>query len=286
MAGPNDKVPTTQGGGLQGIVPLLELIGGKSSRQTTTSSPADPAAIAAFQQVLKEAAAQNYESQLASIFNQAQGAMPKLSAAYGRTMGRSYGNSQLQAALDSLLKQTTLQGQKQIADLEMQNRTLQNNVAANLANSTKGLTSTTSTRNTSPLGTPIAALLAWNAINDVSKGGANEMVKKLLSPIGGAFSSSGGGTVTGAAPAAMAPAVTLATPVTATPVTAAAAPAQPFFNFTDAYDTATNALGQVGGDIGKTVIDLATTPINWVNQGIDYVSQGADNLRKWLTGEN
>jgi len=107
---------------------------------TTTTNPGN---IAPLQQVLAWLQAQDFNALLQSIFQQAAGQIPGLQAAYGNAMGaRSGGNSAVQAALNELLKQTTLAGQQQIASQQAQNFQTQGQVAANIAQATRGTQTT------------------------------------------------------------------------------------------------------------------------------------------------
>jgi len=109
--------------------------------QTTTTSPGN---INPLQQVLAQLQGQDFNALLQSIFQQAGGQIPGLQAAYGNAMGaRSGGNSAVQAALNELMKQTTLAGQGQIASQQAQNLQTQGQAAANIAQATRG-TQTTS----------------------------------------------------------------------------------------------------------------------------------------------
>ena len=108
--------------------------------QTTTTNPGN---IAPLQQVLAGLQAQDFNALLQSIFQQAGGQIPGLQAAYGNAMGaRSGGNSAVQAALNELLKQTTLAGQQQIAQQQAQNFQTQGQAAANIAQATRGTQTT------------------------------------------------------------------------------------------------------------------------------------------------
>lgn len=291
MAGPNDKVPQSSGTGLEGIIQLANLIGG--GRQTTTQTM-NPGDVAALQKVVADAQAQDFTKLLESIFAQAQGAVPQVGAAYGRRMGRSYGNVGAQSALNEILKQTTLEAQKQIADQQMRNREIQANAGAAIAQATKGTTQTSTQKTTNPLGAPIGLLLAANALNDVTKGAVFELPKRILGGIG-----AGLGTGAGAGTVSSAPAFTGSTnymPMAASAMSAPAA-AKPLTSsaptgFSFLPDVSLSAPNWAAGDSGlgqfvqnpvSTVVDLATKPIQWGLQGIDYVSEQANNLWKSLT---
>lgn len=107
---------------------------------TTTTNPGN---IAPLQQVLAGLQGQDFNALLQSVFQQAGGQIPGLQAAYSNAMGaRSGGNSAVQAALNELLKQTTLAGQQQIASQQAQNFQTQGQAAANIAQATRGTQTT------------------------------------------------------------------------------------------------------------------------------------------------
>ena len=123
---------------LQGLLSLLG--GGGSGTGTTTTSPGD---ITALQQLFGQLQGANYQGLLESVFQQAAGQIPRLQAAYGNAVGaRSGNNSAAAAALQELLKATTIEAQGQLANQQLQNQQVQANVAGNIANATRGQTST------------------------------------------------------------------------------------------------------------------------------------------------
>jgi hypothetical protein len=292
MAGPNaggDKV--SAGTGLSGVVELFNLIGGQRTNQTTTLSPADISGLQALQTELQGA---DYTALLESIFNQARGAVPGISAGYGRTMGRTYGNAQMQAALAELLKQTTLTAQKQIADQRIQNQQIQANVGANIANATRGTTQTTTSKTANPLGTPVGALLLLQTLNSLGKndqgqGGLLDLPKRIIGGVTGALGGLGAGGGVAAAPMA-APAMPAATvqPMAAAPVTSA--PAQGF-GFGDLVTAATtpvqaglNALGGFLENPVSTATNLITAPIEMGLEGLDWLGEQVQGGFDWLRG--
>lgn len=292
MAGANaggDKV--SAGDGLSGVMDLVNLIGGQRTNQTTTLSPADISGLQALQTELQGA---DYTALLESIFNQARGAVPGISAGYGRTMGRTYGNAQMQAALAELLKQTTLTAQKQIAEQRNQNQQIQANVAANIANATRGTTQTTTGKTANPLGTPVGALLLLQTLNNLGKndqgqGGLLDLPKKLISGVTGAVGGLGAGGGVSAAPmaASVMPATTVQ-PVAAKAVTAA--PAQGF-GLGDLVTAATtpvqaglNALDQFLQAPVSTATNLITAPIELGLEGLDWLGEQAQGGFNWLKG--
>lgn len=107
---------------------LLGVLGGGG--QTTTTTPTNTAPL---QGVLRQLQGTDYNALLQSIFQQAAGQIPGMQAAYGRAVGaRSSGNAPMQAALQELLKQTTLAGQQQIATQQNQNLATQTQAATAL----------------------------------------------------------------------------------------------------------------------------------------------------------
>lgn len=284
-----EKLPT--GGGLTDVINLANLIGGQRTNQTTTLSPADISGLQALQTELQGA---DYTALLESIFNQARGAVPGISAGYGRTMGRTYGNAQMQAALAELLKQTTLTAQKQIAEQRNQNQQIQANVAANIANATRGTTQTTTGKTANPLGTPVGALLLLQTLNSLGKdaqgqGNILDLPKKLLGGVTGALGGLGAGGGVAAAPMA-APVMPAAAvqPMAAKAVTAA--PAQGF-GLGDIVTAATmpvqaglNALGGFLEAPVSTATNLITAPIEMGLEGLDWLGEQAQGGFDWLRG--
>ena len=110
-------------GGVQDISALLQMLGGTAGKSTTTQNPGD---IAALQNVIGQLQGADYNALLQSIFQAAGGAIPGLQSAYGRSVGaRSSNNAPVQAALNELLKQTTLAAQDKIVTQGLQNQQLQ-----------------------------------------------------------------------------------------------------------------------------------------------------------------
>jgi hypothetical protein len=284
-----EKLPTG-GGGITDVINLANFIGGQRTNQTTTLSPADISGLQALQTELQGA---DYSALLESIFNQARGAVPGISAGYGRTMGRTYGNAQMQAALAELLKQTTLTAQKQIADQRIQNQQIQANVGANIANATRGTTQTTTGKTANPLGTPVGALLLLQTLNSLGKdaqgqGNILDLPKKLLGGVTGAMGGLGAGGVTAAPMTAPAMSAATVQPMAAAPVTAA--PAQGF-GFGDLVTAATmpvqtglNALGQFLESPVSTATNLITAPIQLGLEGLDWLGDQAQGGINWLSG--
>lgn len=286
------KVPQSSGTGLEGIIQLANLIGGQRQTTTQTMNPGD---VAALQKVVADAQAQDFTKLLESIFAQAQGAVPQVGAAYGRRMGRSYGNVGAQSALNELLKQATLEGQKQIAEQQIRNRELQANAGAAIAQATKGTTQTTSQSTKNPLGAPIGLLLAANALNDVTKGAVFELPKKILGGIGAGMSGMGAGGSVSSAPAFTGSAnyMPMAAPAMSAPAAARPLTSTAPSGFSFLPDVSLSAPNWAAGDSGlgqfvqnpvSTVVDLATKPIQWGLQGIDYVSEQANNIWNSIFG--
>ena len=151
---------------------LLGLLGGGG--QTTTSSPTNTAPL---QGVLSQLQGADYNALLQGIFQQAAGQIPGLQSAYGRAVGaRSSGNAPMQAALQSLLQQTTLAGQQQVATQQNQNLATQAQAAANL----RGTKQTT--KQNSQLGELAAVLGLAQA---ATKLGGYKTVQEMLGAVTG-----------------------------------------------------------------------------------------------------
>lgn len=132
-----DKVEPTAGG-IQDVGSLLKMLGGTKGTATTTQNAGDVAALQALMSQLQGA---DYNAQLQAIFQQAAGAIPGLQSAYGRAVGaRSRNNSVVQAALNELLKATTIEAQSKIANQQLQNQQIQAQAGQSIAQATKGTT--------------------------------------------------------------------------------------------------------------------------------------------------
>jgi len=132
---------------LQGLLALLS-----GGGQTVTSSPGDTAAL---QQLLAQMRGVNPADQLAAIFQQAQGAIPKFQVAYSNAVGaRSGNNSAIASSLQDLLKATTIEAQNNFAQQQNQNFATQAQAGNAIVNATKGQTQTTkaNTMTGSPIG--------------------------------------------------------------------------------------------------------------------------------------
>jgi hypothetical protein len=132
-----DRLPTNQDP-LAGLSQMLATLGG--TKETVTKNPGD---ITALQQLISQLQGSNYEQLLQSVFQQAAGQIPGIQTALGNAVGaRSGGNSAVQAALQELLKQTTLAGQKQITDQQLANQQIQAQAGGAIANATQGTKAT------------------------------------------------------------------------------------------------------------------------------------------------
>lgn len=110
--------------------------GGGTSSVSSYTSPGD---ISALQALLGELGGADYQGVLQSIFSQAGGKIPGFMAALGNSMGaRSGGNSAINAMLQKLLVETSMQAQQQTADLGLRNATLRANIGGNIAQATRG----------------------------------------------------------------------------------------------------------------------------------------------------
>lgn len=163
---------------------LMGLIGGGGQTATTTTTNTAP-----LQNVLGQLQGVDYNAMLQGIFQQAAGQIPGLQSAYGRAVGaRSASNAPMQAALQSLLQQTALEGQKQVAAQQNQNLATQ----AQAASAMTGKKQTT-TQN-SQLGQMAAILGLAQA---ATKLGGYKTVQEML----GAVTGTGGGTAASVTPA-------------------------------------------------------------------------------------
>lgn len=127
--------PPSQLGQLQGLLGLL--LGNKT---TSTSNPGD---ITALQQLLSQLQGANYSGLLEGIFNQAGAQIPGMQVALSNAMGaRTGNNSAMSAALQQLMKQTALEGQKQVVQQQLQNQQIQAQAGGAVAQATKGTTQT------------------------------------------------------------------------------------------------------------------------------------------------
>ena len=165
---------------------LLGLIGGGGQTATTTTTNTEP-----LQNVLSQLQGVDYNAMLQGIFQQAAGQIPGLQSAYGRAVGaRSSGNAPMQAVLQSLLQQTALAGQNQVATQQNQNLQTQTQAASAMTGK-KQIT----TKN-SQLG-QLAAIIGL--AQAATKLGGYKTVQEMLGAVTG--TGTGGGTAAPVAPA-------------------------------------------------------------------------------------
>lgn len=165
---------------------LMSLIGGGGQTATTTTTNTEH-----LQNVLSQLQGVDYNAMLQGIFQQAAGQIPGLQSAYGRAVGaRSSGNAPMQAVLQSLLQQTALAGQKEVATQQNQNLATQ----AQAASAMKGSRQTT--KQNSQLGQMAAILGLAQA---ATKLGGYKTVQEMLGAVTG--TGAGGGTAAPVAPA-------------------------------------------------------------------------------------
>jgi hypothetical protein len=244
----NQKVPAG-GAELKDVAALVGLIGGQRGT-TTTSATSNAGDTAALQAVLSQLQGADYNAMLQSIFQQAGAQIPGMQAAYGRSVGaRSYNNTAVQAALNELLKATTVAAQDQMAKQQLANQQAQVQAGQAIAQATKG-TQTTQTQ-TQKSGLDLqraAALLAlWQGIGQLTSG------KKPSDMFGGLFKGAGTVTSAPAAPTVVAPAA--AAPVTSAPMAAPAAAASlPSVSF-NLPSILTNPIGAIGNLIAYGSVD-------------------------------
>lgn len=154
MATPQSGQPITLGSGnqLEAIAKLLPTLFG--SKETVSTNPGDTTAL---QQLITQLQGTDYNKTLQTIFQQAGGQIPGLQAAFSNAVGaRSGNNSAVSAALQKLMMETTLAGQKQVADQQLQNQQIQANAGGSIATATKG---TQRTDKTQGVGGQLAGLI-------------------------------------------------------------------------------------------------------------------------------
>lgn len=131
---------TPTSGGVAEVGNLLQMLGGTKGTTTTTQNAGD---VASLQALISQLQGADYNAQLQAIFQQAAGAIPGLQSAYGRAAGaRSGNNTAVQAALNELLKATTIEAQSKIANQQLQNQQVQAQAGQAVAQATKGTTQT------------------------------------------------------------------------------------------------------------------------------------------------
>lgn len=129
------SVAPNQLGQLQSLLTLLT-----GSKTTSTSNPGD---VTALQQLLAQLQGADYSGLLEGIFNQAGAQIPGMQVALSNSMGaRTGNNSAMSAALQQLMKQTALEGQKQVVQQQLQNQQIQAQAGGAVASATKGTTQT------------------------------------------------------------------------------------------------------------------------------------------------
>lgn len=182
---PKKEVSTNPLGPLQS---MLELAGGQKTTQTT--SPGD---ISYLQQLFGQLQGADYNALLQQVFQQAAGQIPGLQAAYTNAVGaRSGGNSAVQAALNELLKQTSIAGADKVIGAQLQNQQIQQNAAGNIAQATRGSTQTA--KQGTDLGQAAKTLAILQAVSKLT--GADKAEGGIAGQVGRMF---GVGTGTAAA---------------------------------------------------------------------------------------
>lgn len=132
MAGENDKVAVPSAD--QALAGILQLLGG--SKRTT-----NPGDITALQNSIAGLQNLDYAGMLQQIFQQASGQIPGIQVALGNATGtRSGNNSAVAAALQQLLKQTTVAAQDKIANQQLANQQAQIQAGSSIATATRGTT--------------------------------------------------------------------------------------------------------------------------------------------------
>jgi hypothetical protein len=198
-------------GGVAEVGNLLQMLGGTKETSTSTQSPAD---IAGLQALMAQLQGADYNAQLQSIFQTAAGAIPGLQSAYGRAVGaRSSNNTAVQAALNELLKATTVEAQGKIANQQLQNQQIQAQAGQAVAQATKGTTQTQTTKQGTNVPKAAGSLAVLEALARLS---SNKTVQDMVGKVTGG--------VVGTAPAAAAaPVGTNVAPQAAAPIASAPA---------------------------------------------------------------
>jgi len=139
MADPK-RVGVDQDNGLQGVAALLDMLGGQKGTSTTTSDTG------ALKNLLGQLQGTNYEDVLKSIFTQAGGQIPGLTAGMSNSIGaRTGNNSAVSTALGKLLESTVMKAADRTAQLQQNNQQLQLGAANGIAQGTKRTDSTSGT---------------------------------------------------------------------------------------------------------------------------------------------
>ncbi len=194
-----DKVaaPTS---GTQDVSAILQMLGGTAGKSTTTQNPGDTAAL---QNVIGQLQGADYNALLQSIFQAAGGAIPGLQAAYGRSVGaRSSNNAPVQAALNELLKQTTLAAQDKIVTQGLQNQQLQVQAGQGVAQATKGTTETKTAKEGTNVPKAAGTLAVLEALARLA---GNKTVQDMVGKVTGGIVAPAATAGTATAPAAAAP---------------------------------------------------------------------------------
>lgn len=202
---------TPAAGGVAEVGNLLQMLGGTKETSTSTQSPADIAGLKALMAQLQGA---DYNAQLQAIFQTAAGQIPGLQSAYGRAAGaRTSNNTAVQAALNELLKATTVEAQGKIANQQLQNQQIQAQAGQAVAQATKGTTQTQATKQGTNVPKAAGSLAVLEALARLS---SNKTVQDMVGKVTGG--------VVGTAPAAAAaPVGTAVAPQAAAPITSAPA---------------------------------------------------------------
>lgn len=273
-----DGKVTTPADPLAGLAALAQTLMG--SKQTTTTSPGDTAAL---QAVIGQLQAADYTQMLQSIFQQAQGAIPGIQRGMTSTIGaRSGNNSAVAAAMQKLLQDTTIAAQKQIADQMLQNQQIQAQAGNAIATATRGTSQTMNKAGAlgkagSALGT---GLTGYAGLQALAKMLGKEKVSDLL-PNMSMTSSPALTSPTAAAPAAavMDPMLYSASPMAAAEPAAGPDWGQLLYDLPADYSFDPTASFPISGDMSDEQVFDAAMEVPPIDYGADL---NYDDWQSWF----
>lgn len=262
MATPGEKVAAPSNP-LADIATAINTIAGTKRKDTVTTSPGDTAAL---QQAIASLQGMDYNAMLESLLQKAGAQIPNIQAAYGRAVGaRSSGNAGYAAALQQLIKETTMAAQEKIAAQQLQNQQAQIQAGQAIAQATKGTTQTTTSKSGTDLQKAAALLALFEGLKRVRGMGTGTGTG---TGTGGGLTTSGGGATVGG---------TAAVP-TVIPSPAAEVPAA-------APMAATAPTGMRNMRFFENLVTTLTQPVMDITNFIDRATSGATSPTATITGE-